>query len=352
MPPRTVLTTRDLFLALFVVFFWALSFPVTEGALSALPPFLVAGLRFALVSLCCLVVPRPPLAWRWIVLIGLFLLVGQYGLLYLGMARGMPSGMTALVVQAQVPLTIAIAAVALHERPTARRVGGLAVSALGLVLVGVTRGGAIPLAALLLVLGSGASWAVGNVLIRVAPFTERRADNGFRLVAWTALVPPLPMFVLSLFESVPGRGRGVHADWAALTAAGPRAWLAIGYMVVLGTVAAMSIWSSLLGRYSADRVTPFALGIPVLALLLSRVLIHESISAATLAACAVVLAGLALVALPGRAARREGTESAKAEGASDRHDEGDGHDDGGGNMQSGGNGAGGAPQEVEPITAS
>jgi drug/metabolite transporter (DMT)-like permease len=74
MPPRTVLAARDLCLALFVVFFWALGFPVTEGALSALPPLLVAALRFALVAVCSLVVPRPAPAWRWIVLIGLFLL--------------------------------------------------------------------------------------------------------------------------------------------------------------------------------------------------------------------------------------------------------------------------------------
>jgi O-acetylserine/cysteine efflux transporter len=192
--------------------------------------------------------------------------------------------------------------VVLRERPSARRASGPAVSALGLVLVGVTRGGAIPLAALLPVLGAGASWAIGNVLIRVAPFTERRADNGFRLVVWSALVPPLPLFALSLIESVPGRGRAVHADWAALSAAGPRARLALGYMVVLGTIAAMSIWSSLLARYPADRVTPFALGIPVLALLLSRILMHESLGVATLGACAVVPAGLALVALPEHAA--------------------------------------------------
>ena len=300
MPTRTALTPRDLSLTLFVVLAWALSFPVTEGALSALPPLLVGGLRFVFVSVGCLFVPRPALPWRWIAVIGLFLSTGQYGLLYLGMAAGMPSGLAALVVQAQVPLTILVSAVALRERPTARRVAGLVISSLGLGLVGLTRGGAVPLSALFMVLGAGASWAIGNVCMRVAPFAEKRADNGFRLIVWSALIPPIPLLALSLTQRVPGRGRGLHAEWAALTVAGPRAWLALGYMVVLGTIAAMSIWSSLLARYPADRVTPFALAIPVCALFLSRILIDESISGQTLGACAVVLAGLALTALPPR----------------------------------------------------
>ena len=72
------------------------------------------------------------------------------------------------------------------------------------------------------------------------------------------LLSPIPLLALSLTQRVPGRGRGLHAEWAALTVAGPRAWLALGYMVVLGTIVAMSLWSSLLARYPADRVTPSA----------------------------------------------------------------------------------------------
>ncbi|MBR7832833.1 EamA family transporter [Actinospica durhamensis] len=280
---------------------WGLSFPVTEGALSALPPFLVGGLRFCCVALCCLFVPRPALAWRWIVLIGLFSSTGQYGLLYLGMAHGMPSGLTALVVNAQAPITIVVAALVLRERPTPRRVGGVLISTLGLVLVGLTRGQSVPWSALLLVLGAGTSWAIGNVCTRMAPFTERRPDNAFRLVAWSALIPPLPLLALSLTQNVPGRGRGVHAELAAMAAAGPRAWLALAYMVVLGTILGMSAWSSLLAKHPADRVTPYALGIPVVALLSSRMLIGEPLTLATVGACALVLAGIALVALPSRA---------------------------------------------------
>lgn len=303
---------RDRLLAVYIVFCWALSFPVTEGALSALPPLLVGGLRFCCVAGCCLFVPRPPLAWRWIALIGLFSSTGQYGLLYLGMAHGMPSGLAALVINAQAPMTIVVAAFVLRERPTPRRIAGVLISSLGLLLVGLTRGQAVPWSALLLVLAAGASWSIGNVCTRMAPFTKPRPDNGFRLVVWSALVPPLPLLALSLTQTVPGRGRGIHAELAAMAAAGPRAWLALAYMVVLGTIAGMSAWSSLLSRYPADRVTPYALGIPVVALLASRVLIGESLTAATVGACAVVLAGIALVALPARRPK----EDAEPEAAS------------------------------------
>lgn len=305
MPARPVLPLRDRLLAASIVLCWGLSFPVTEGALSSLPPFLVGALRFGCVAGCCVFVPRPPLPWRWIMLVGLFTGTGQYGLLYLGMVHGMPSGLAALVINAQAPMTIVVAAVVLRERPSRRRVVGVLISTVGLVVVGLTRGQSVPWTALLIVLGAGASWSIGNVCTRMAPYAERRPDNGFRLVIWSALVPPLPLLALSLTRNIPGHGHGVRAQLAAMAAASPRAWLALAYMVALGTIFAMSVWSNLLAKHPADRVTPYALGIPVVALVSSRLLIGESLTAETVGACAIVLSGIALVALPDRAPKAD-----------------------------------------------
>lgn len=278
------LPARHLALAALAVVIWGVNFTVLDAGLVAFPPLLFAALRFALVAAACLVVPRPRIAWRWLLLIGLFTGTGQYGLLYLGMAAGMPAGLSSLVMQAQVPLTILFAAFALRERPAVRQSAGIAVSALGLGLVGLARGGSVTVPSLLLVLGAASSWAVGNVCTRIA-----KPDNGFRLVIWSSLVPPLPLLGLSLLHE------GAHRDIAAFGHAGWSAWSALAYSVVLSTVLAMGAWSMLLGRYQADRVVPFALAIPVVGLATGRIVQGESVTAPMLCGAAVVLIGLALV---------------------------------------------------------
>lgn len=286
------LPTRHLLLAWLVVVIWGVNFTVIDAGLADFPPLLFAALRFAFVAACCLFVPRPQVPWRWLLLVGLFIGTGQYALLYLGMAAGMPAGLSSLVMQAQVPFTLLFAALALRERPTARQAAGIAVSVCGLGIVGLARGGSVTLPALLLVLGAAASWGVGNVCTRIA-----KPDNGFRLVIWSSLVPPLPLLTLSLLHE------GAHRDASALGHAGWGAWLSLAYSVVLSTILAMGAWSVLLSRHQADRVVPYALAIPVVGLLTGRVVRGESVTALVLAGAAVVIAGLALVVARGRSNR-------------------------------------------------
>ena len=280
----SALPARHLALAALVVLIWGVNFTVIDAGLAAFPPLLFAALRFTAVAVCCCFVPRPKVSWRWLLLIGLFTGTGQYALLYLGMAAGMPAGLSSLVMQAQVPLTILFAGLALHEKPAARQIAGIAVSAVGLGLVGLARGGSVTVVSLLLVLGAATSWAIGNACTRIA-----QPDNGFRLVIWTSLVPPLPLLGLSLLHE------GVHRDAASFGHAGWAAWLSLAYSVFLATIVAMGAWSMLLSRYQADRVVPFSLAIPILGLATGRLVQNESVTVPMLLGAAVVLAGLAIV---------------------------------------------------------
>ena len=280
----SALPSRHLALAALAVLIWGVNFTVLDAGLAVFPPLLFAALRFALVAVGCCFVPRPKVAWRWLLLIGLFTGTGQYALLYLGMAAGMPPGLSSLVMQAQVPLTILVAGLALREKPAARQSLGIAVSAVGLGLVGMARGGSVTVLSLLLVLGGAASWGIGNACTRIA-----QPDSGFRLVIWSSLVPPLPLFGLSLLHE------GAHRDAASFGNAGASAWLSLGYSVLLSTILAMGVWSMLLTRYQADRVAPFALAIPILGLATGRLVKGESVTLPMLLGAAVVLLGLALV---------------------------------------------------------
>ena len=110
---------RDMSLAALVAALWGFNFVVIDWGMGAVPPLLFAAIRFAVVAVpACFFVPRPAVPWRTVAAVGAFMSLGQFGLLYLSLSLGMPPGLAALVLQAQVVFTIVIAAAALRERPS------------------------------------------------------------------------------------------------------------------------------------------------------------------------------------------------------------------------------------------
>ena len=82
-------------LAALVASLWGLNFVVIDWGMSGIPPLLFAAIRFAVVALAVLVVPRPQTGWRVIVGVGLFMSLGQFALLYTSLALGLSPGLAA-----------------------------------------------------------------------------------------------------------------------------------------------------------------------------------------------------------------------------------------------------------------
>ena len=76
----------------------------------------------------------------------------QFGLLYVAMAIGMPSGLASLVLQAGGPLTVLLGAVFLRERLSGRQVVGFVVAVAGLAVIAVHRSQVAALVPVLLTL--------------------------------------------------------------------------------------------------------------------------------------------------------------------------------------------------------
>jgi O-acetylserine/cysteine efflux transporter len=293
---------RHVALALTVITIWGVNFVAIGTALEGFPPILLAALRFALTSLAAFFVPRPKnVPWRWVATVGLFMFVGQYALLFTAMAHGMPEGLSSLVVQAQVPFTILFAALILREHTSARQLTGIAVAAVGLAVIGLGRGGSIPLGALLLCLASGASWAVGNVCTRKA-----KADNGFALMVWAGIYATPPLILLSLAAEGPRR---IGSAFAHLQLAPVAALL---FVVVISTLIGMGSWVMLLSKHSADSVVPYALGVPPIGMLSALLLHGEHVNAVEFGGAAVVLAGLVAI-IWNRPSRPSGPTPPKAQ---------------------------------------
>ncbi|WP_345752666.1 EamA family transporter [Microbacterium rhizophilus] len=276
------MSRRDALLAALVALIWGVNFVVIDVGMAGIPPLTFLAVRFALVvAVAIWFVPRPRVAWWKVAGVGVFMSLGQFGFLYASLAAGMPAGLASLVLQAQVALTILIAAGALRELPTGTQLAGVLLGCVGLVIVGAGRGGHVPLQALLLCLGGALSWAVGNVIARAA-----RVGGGLSLTVWSGLVVPVPAILLSLVIDGPA------AIGAGLASFGVPALLSTVYTAGAATLVGYGIYNGLLARNPASAVSPWILLAPVFGILSAWLVLNEVPNAAEHAGGALLVVGV------------------------------------------------------------
>lgn len=281
---------RDRRLAALVALIWGVNFLAIEWGLQDVPPLLFAAIRFcAVVVPAVFLVARPAVSWRTLAGIGLFMSAGQFGFVYAAMEAGLPPGIAALVLQAQVLFTIVIAAGVLRELPTAVQVLGVVVAAVGLAVVGVGRGGDVPLAALLLCLAGALSWAVGNVIARAA-----KAPGGLGITVWSALFVPTPLFAVSLLVEEPTR----IAE--GLASFGWQAAASTAFTAGVSSLLGYGIFNSLLARNPAHLVVPWVLLVPPVAMLAAWLAFGDQPNVAEALGGAVMLLGVLIALRPPR----------------------------------------------------
>jgi O-acetylserine/cysteine efflux transporter len=276
-------------LAILVAALWGIAFVISKIGLAHFSPAQLTALRFLVAAVAVLWLPRPKIPWWSLLTIGLTLFTGQFLLQFFGMARGMPAGMTAVVVQTQALFTVGFAAVVMRDLPTGRQILGMLFTVAGLLTVGLTLNGTATALGFALTLASAISWAVGNVLIKRAGPVDM-----LHLMVWASLIPPLPALAMSAFLD----GHGALVD-AVATAAWP-ALLAPVYLGLVASVFAYAAWGTLLRRYSTGAVAPFALLAPCVGASVSAAVFGEAFSSAQVVGMGLLLVGVAVVALPSR----------------------------------------------------
>jgi O-acetylserine/cysteine efflux transporter len=294
---------RDRLLAAFVAMLWGGNFLAIHATLGQFPPLFAGMLRFAVIAVpTVLFVPWPKVRPRWLIGYGLGFGTAQFALLFIAMHIGMPTGLASLVLQASAPFTVLLGGVLLRERVSPRQLAGIAMAVAGMAVIAWQQATYAALLPVVLTMLAALSWAFGNLCSRQA-----RPDNPLHFTLWMCVVPPLPMFALSLiFE-------GPAAQWHSLTTLSTSTALiglsGLTYVVLLGTIAGSGIWTSLMRRNPAGLVAPFSLLVPVVGMSLSFLLLGERPTAVEIVAGLVVVAGVLLGSLrrkePAPAERRE-----------------------------------------------
>lgn len=299
---------RDSLLAALVASIWGFNFVVIDWGMHGVPPLLFAAVRFAAVVFpAILFVPRPRAPWGTVATVGAFMSLGQFGFLYVAMAAGMPPGLAALVLQAQVIFTVVIAAGVLRERPTRAQIIGVMLGTVGLVVVAAGRGGHVTAAALSLCLLGALSWGIGNVVSRASGIT-----GGLSLTVWSAVVVPLPLLALSLLLDGPGE---VSSALASFT------WESVVstlYTAGLASLVGYGIFNTLLSRNVSSSVVPWVLLAPVVAMASAWAILGQAPGTAESLGGLLLIAGVLVALRPAPRADSAGAQRGPA-GLQTRH---------------------------------
>lgn len=277
---------------------WGVNFIAIDFALQHFPPLFLGGLRYAVIALpAVLLVPRPQVEWKWLIGYGLGFGTLQFAFLFVAIDVGMPTGLASLVLQASAPFTALLGGILLRERISAVQATGITIAVLGMVVIGWHRSQTAALLPVVLTLCGALGWAFGNLCNRKA-----NPPNPLHLTLWMSIVPPLPMFTLSVL--LEGPSTGLRALAGAFTSAqGWTALAGIGYIALIATILGGGIWTALMRRNPAGVVAPFSLLVPVVGFTAAWIVLDERPDLVELAAGAVIVAGVLL----GSASARRGT---------------------------------------------
>ncbi|MEO5658658.1 MAG: EamA family transporter, partial [Polaromonas sp.] len=241
--------------------------------------------------------------WKWVVLYGLFQGVGQFGIVFVALKVGMTAALASVLLQTQIFFTALFGFVLLQERVGRPLQVGMVLAALGLSCFaynyaspGAASSGATTAFGFALTLCGAAMWAASNIVARKV---QKVAPNysPIAFVVWSGLVAIGPFMALSWgFDAPAVRWQWLQASW--------RSWLSVAYLGWMATLVGYSLWTGLLKRHPANRVSPFGLGVPIVGLAAGMLVLGETVTPWQWAGIALVTAALACVMLGGLVKRR------------------------------------------------
>jgi drug/metabolite transporter (DMT)-like permease len=285
------------FAAVYVI--WGSTYLFIRFAVETLPPFVMAGARFAVAGAILYLwarlrgAPAPTHAdARGAAIAGLFLLLGGNGAVVWAEQR-VPSSVTALLV-ATVPVWIVLLDWLRPGglRPRAGVFVGLALGLAGLALLvgrgALDDGGADLVGAGVLLVGS-VLWATGSLYVRHNPRpSSALVTNAVQMLAGGAALLVTGIAV----------GELARLD---LAAASTRSLLSLLYLIVAGSLIGFTAYTYLLQVSTPAKVSTYAYVNPVVAVFLGWAFAGEEITARTLLAAAVILSGVAIITVAGEA---------------------------------------------------
>lgn len=289
---------------LIVYVVWGSTYLAIRVAVETLPPFLSAATRYLIAGALMLgflwvrgrlsrspsarMEPMRAVHWRSAAIVGGLLLLGGNGLVVQA-EQYIDSGIAAVLVAA-VPIWLNLfEAITVHRRPSKLVIGGVLAGFVGVIVLLAPINGlaAINPIGVGLVVIATICWASGSLYARRAPMPRSGLlGTGMEMLAGGALLA-----VAGTLTGEFGRTNPAHFSTNSL--------LAVGYLVVFGSLVAFSAYTWLLQHAPVSTVATYAYVNPIVAVTLGFLFLHEPITIRTLAA-SVLIVGAVVAMVSGR----------------------------------------------------
>jgi O-acetylserine/cysteine efflux transporter len=278
--------------------FWGLSFVAIKIGLESFAPFTLCALRFLLAGFpLILFFPFPKIPKGRLFLYSFCIGVLQYALMFWAIQLKLPAGLSSVLIQAQVYITIFMAYLYFKERVTLIQIIGFGISAAGLVLVGFDYFKAAQPIGFILILLSALFWSAGNVLLKTFKISD---FAGF--IAWTSFISALPLLVISFLVD------GSEQIITQIRHASLASWLALAFMAFFATFTAFTLFSKMMLKLPSGKVMPFGTLVPIFGLSSNALFLGERLPSKILLGAVLVIVGLLVtIILNNLAARRAAT---------------------------------------------
>ncbi len=283
-----------------IYFVWGSTFLAIRVGVREVPPFLLAALRFLIAGAVLYAwmrahgTPSPTVReWGSATLLAVLIFVLDYGLLFWA-ERRVPSGIAA-VMMATIPAFMALSEIAISgtQRLTVRLTTALLIGLCGVAVL-VSRSvsfGDAPidtLGACALIVGA-ISWSVASALTRKLPLPSAKGmSSGAQMFAGGVL--------LTLSAALLGEFHGFRVQ-----AVSGKAWLALAYLIVAGSIVGFTAYVWLLHHESPTKVGTYAYVNPVVAVLVGYFLGGEALGPRTIIGTALVLVGVVVITMTPKA---------------------------------------------------
>lgn len=293
-------------LAVLVTFIWGVNFTFIAWGLESFPPLMLTALRFFFTAVPLVFFLKPPKFNRTLLIYAIGTFVMQYAFIFTAMHLGASAGLTALLLQIQIFITVLLAYFILGEAVSRMQIIGMLVGVLGLSVIALNLGGDMPLAGFVCILIAAIGWSFGNIASKqVSTQAMQQGSDGaiissnsgrnkasalsaLALVVWGGLIACVILTLSSLiFET---------EAWqlATFTEASLKSWLSLGFIVYVSTLIGFGLWAHLLSQNTASKVMPFALLVPVFGMTTSVLLTGEVVTWWKMLAMILILSGLVL----------------------------------------------------------
>ena len=294
-----------------IYFVWGSTYLAIRVGVREIPPFLMAGMRFLVAGIVLYAwmraqgTPSPTAReWSGATVLAVLIFVLDYGLLFWA-ERRVPSGIAAVML-ATIPVFMTLSEIwIIKTQRLTVRLGAALITGIAGVAVLVNRSGSFgdtaidtPGACALVV--AAISWSLASALTRKVPLPSAKTmSSGVQMLAGGVL--------LTLAATLLGEFHGFR-----MQAVSAKAWLALAYLIVAGSIVAFTAYVWLIHHESPTKVGTYAYVNPVVAILVGYFFGGEAIGLRTIVGSVLVLLSVIGITTSPSKAARPSTRAAKA----------------------------------------